>query len=138
MSWVRRAQNLLNPEYDPEAEHESSNNSEDAEEPFEDAPDRVPPVVMANYDETTGEDGDGALEKACHSLKGYEWDPNDLDFYFNQVELKMRQAGVKKSYTKLLVLTSILPQQIRDQVKPILRKRNLVNKSLTKSSRTRS
>ena len=79
-------------------------------------------VAMVNYDSTTGEDTENALEKACHMLKGYEFQQNDLDYYFNQVELKMRQVGVKKNYTKLLVLTSILPLRVSDQVKSILRK----------------
>ena len=59
-------------------------------------------VAMVNYDATTGEDTENALEKACHMLKGYEFQQDDLDYYFNQVELKMRQVGVKKNYTKLL------------------------------------
>ena len=84
------------------------------------------PVVeanrMVNYDSQTGDDGDSALEKACHNLKGYEFEQNDLHFYFNQIELRMRTSGVKKNYTKFLVLTSILPPKIRDQVKNILRK----------------
>ena len=78
--------------------------------------------AMTNYDEQSGQDGASALEKACNSLKGYEFDEQDLSFYFNQVELQMRQNGVKKNYTKFLVLTSILPIKVRDQVKPLLRK----------------
>ena len=62
-------------------------------------PDPVP-ARMANYDEQSGVDGASALEKACSSLKGYEFDEQDLGFYFNQIELQMRQNGVKKNYTK--------------------------------------
>ena len=77
---------------------------------------------MVNYDSETGADVGEALQAACRSLKGYEFDQSDLDFYFNQVELQMRTNGVKKNYTKFLVLSSILPVKVRDQVKPLLRK----------------
>ena len=36
-------------------------------------------VRMTNYDETTGEDADSALEKACHMLKGYTFKQDDLE-----------------------------------------------------------
>ena len=78
--------------------------------------------MATNYDMLSEEDGEGALEKACHNLKGYAFNPTDLGFYFQQVELKMRKVGVKNSFTKLLVLTSILPENVIDQVKHILRK----------------
>ena len=78
--------------------------------------------MATNYDMQTGEDGEGALEKACHNLKGYAWNTSDLGFYFQQVELKMRRAGVKNNYTKLLVLSSLLPENVTEQVKHILRK----------------
>ena len=77
---------------------------------------------MVNYDSETAEDVGEALQAACRSLKGYEFEQSDLDFYFNQVELQMRTNGVKKNYTKFLVLSSILPAKVRDQVKPLLRK----------------
>ena len=79
-------------------------------------------MATVNFDLQTGEDDDGALEKACHNLKGYAFNENDLKFFFQQVELKMRKVGVKNSFTKLLVLTSILPERVIDEVKPILRK----------------
>ena len=51
------------------------------------------PNKMVNYDSKCEDDSDGALEKACHNLKGYEFTENDLKFYFGQVELRMRQWG---------------------------------------------
>ena len=68
-------------------------------------------VTMVNYDSETAEDVGEALQAACRSLKGYEFEQSDLDFYFNQVELQMRTNGVKKNYTKFLVLSSILDDQ---------------------------
>ena len=76
---------------------------------------------MVNYDATNAADSEGALEKACNNLRGKVFNQLDLGFYFNQVELKMQQSGVKKNYTKLLVLTSILPENVQEEVKWILR-----------------
>ena len=131
MSWLNRAQQLLIP--DPplrqdedlasETDSEGSDNSlrlRSHTPEIQETPETAP-VRMVNYDSTTGEDADGALEKACHHLRGYGWEPNDLDFYFNQVEIKMRSVGVQKNYTKMLVLTTILPPNVREEVKPILR-----------------
>ena len=79
-------------------------------------------ATMTNYDEQTGNDAAGAMADACRSLKGYEFAENDLEFYFNQIELQMQTNSVKKNWTKFLVLTSILPPRVRDQVKPLLSK----------------
>ena len=89
---------------------------------LEGARNRLAGRMATNYDMQSGEDGEGALEKACHNLKGYAWNTTDLGFYFQQVELKMRKAGVKNNYTKLLVLSSLLPENVTEQVKHILRK----------------
>ena len=51
---------------------------------------------MVNYDEENGVDGAGAMDKAITHLKDYEWDPTDLEFYFNQVEIKMKQSRLCK------------------------------------------
>ena len=64
---------------------------------------------MPNYDETDGVDTAGALETASRNLKGYSFEEEDLDFYFNQVEIKMQAAGVKKQFTKLQVLSTKIP-----------------------------
>ena len=72
---------------------------------------------MVNYDEQTGEDSANALEKACNSLRGYEFKYNDLDYYFNRIELLMKAAGVKNNYTKFQALSFILPAKVEDEVK---------------------
>ena len=81
----------------------------------------VPAVTMVNYDAENGVDKEHALQNACRTLKGYEWD-DDLSFYFNQVEIKMKSDGVFKNFTKLQVLSTILPKRVIEQIKPILRK----------------
>ena len=67
---------------------ENSENIVNTREVLEQAVQRLnmpdPPIV--NYDMSTGEDTGDALSKAVHSLKGFEWNVNDLDFYFNQIE----------------------------------------------------
>ena len=75
---------------------------------------------MVNYDSATGEDDNGALQKAVTHLQNFEFLDNNLNFYFNQIELKMQTCGVKKNYTKMQVLTSILPFRIQEEVMPIL------------------
>ena len=79
-------------------------------------------LVMANYDATDGVDSDRAMQDAVAQLRNVKFDENDLDFFFNQAEIKMKSAGVKKNFTKLEVLTTILPHKVIEQVKPILRK----------------
>ena len=80
----------------------------------------MPPV---NYDQVDGVDTASAFEAACRNIKGYEWNEEDLEFYFNQIEIKMQAVGVKKQFTKLQVLSTILPQKVTNQVKPLLRKK---------------
>ena len=84
---------------------------------------RPPPeVIMTNYDEENGEDGANAMQNAVQYLKGYAWNQDNLKFYFGQVEIKMKCAGVKKSFTKLQVLSTILPHQVILEVEHILSK----------------
>ena len=78
-------------------------------------------AVMTNFEDENGTDDDKALTNAIRELKGYEFEQNDLDFYFNQIETVMATNGVKKNYTKFQTLASIIPKQVRDEVKPLLR-----------------
>ena len=75
---------------------------------------------MPNYDEQDGTDGANAMDNAIRALKGYEFNYQNLDFYFNQIEIKMQAAGVKKNFTKLQVLSTILPQNVINEVMPLL------------------
>ena len=77
---------------------------------------------MANYDEQDGVDGVDALQKAVAYLQRYPHNQEDLKFYFQQVEVKMLSCGVKKNFTKLQVMSTILPEHVINAVKPILRK----------------
>ena len=80
-------------------------------------------AMADDFETEDGRDAVGAFENACRNLKGYEWDSEDLDYYFNQVEIKMQQVGLKKQYSKLQALSTILPKKVTDEVKPLLRKK---------------
>ena len=87
------------------------------------APALRPPPIMVDYDAEDGTDKADAMFKAITALKGYKWEPTDLNYYFNQVEIKMQTQGVLKQWTKLQVITTILPENVLSELKPILRKK---------------
>ena len=78
-------------------------------------------VPIMTFETENGVDEPKALTDALRQLVGYQWNPDDLLFYFGQVEIKMAANGVKKQFTKLQVLSSILPPHVVEEVKPILR-----------------
>ena len=78
--------------------------------------------IMTNYDQENGVDNNDALAKACQLLNRYAWQPDKLNFYFNQIEIHMKASGVKKQFTKLQVLAIILPKEVLDEVTPLLSK----------------
>ena len=77
--------------------------------------------AIVDFEDEDGRDDDRAMQDACRTLERFEWQPEDLPFYFNQIEAKMSAAGVKRNYTKFQVLATILPKTVQDQVKPLLR-----------------
>ena len=77
---------------------------------------------MAIFEDEDGTDGAGALGNALKSLEKLEWDDNDIPFFFNKAETRMKIAEVKKNFTKFQVLSEILPKKVQDQTKSILRK----------------
>ena len=82
---------------------------------------QIAPAIMP-FDTENGEDLEGALANAIRSLSNFQFKYDDIHFYFTQVEIKMASAGVKKQWTKFSVLTSIIPEQVQNQVKTLLRK----------------
>ena len=78
--------------------------------------------IMAVFEDVNEADDDKALSSALRIIQGFEWKPNDINFYFNQLEIKMTTAGVKKNWTKFQVLTTVLPSAVQDEVKSILQK----------------
>ena len=95
----------------------------DVDHPEEEAADQQPIMPTVNYDAAHADDEEGnAMDKAMNALRGKEWGEDDLKFYFQQVEIKMKSAGVKSNFTKLQVLSTILPKKVTDEIKNILSK----------------
>ena len=80
-------------------------------------------AAAVNFEDENGVDDDRALQEAIRNLEKVNWDPCDLNFVFNQVEIKMTAVGAKKSYTKFQTLSTILPKNVLEDVKPLLRKK---------------
>ena len=76
--------------------------------------------IMVNFEDENGVDDDRALQEATRVLRSYEWDACDLNFYFGQVEIKMASVGVKKQFTKFQALSTILPRNVIEEIKPLL------------------
>ena len=78
--------------------------------------------IMALFEDVNEADDDKALSSALSLIKGFEWQPTKISFYFNQLETKMTTAGVKKNWTKFQVLTTILPTSVQDELISTLQK----------------
>ena len=85
-------------------------------------PPEVPDPPVMPFDTENGEDEARALHEALRSLQNYEWNQDDILFYFGQIEIKMAAAGVKKQFTKFQILSSIVPTHVINQIKKFLRK----------------
>ena len=85
------------------------------------AQDVVEPAIMV-FETENGTDDANALREALRNLERLQYDGNDLKFFFGQAEIKMASSGVKKQFTKFQVLSSILPKEVIDEVKPLLSK----------------
>ena len=72
---------------------------------------------MANFEDENGTDDAGAMKDAVSQLQRKEWESDDLLFYFQQIEIIMQTAGVKKNFTKFQILVTLLPKKVQDQVK---------------------
>ena len=82
-----------------------------------------PAPIMVDYDAENGVDGVDALSKAIQALKSVAWENEEIMWFFNQAEIRMQTAGVKKQWTKLQALTTILPKKVTDQLKKLLMKK---------------
>ena len=82
----------------------------------------IPHIRMANYDEQNGQDEDKAMQGAVAALRNFKFQEDDVPFFFQQLEIKMKSNGVKKNFTKLEVLTTVLPMKVINAIKPLLRK----------------
>ena len=84
-----------------------------------DAEQEVMPDIV-NFEDENGEDDASALQNACRNLERFNWDPNNLKFTFQKLEIKMSAVGVKKQYTKFQVLSTVIPKEVEDEVQSLL------------------
>ena len=52
--------------------------------------------VVVDFEDENGRDDAQAMQNACRNLEKFNWDPNDLKFTFQKLEIKMSTVGVKK------------------------------------------
>ena len=76
------------------------------------------PDQPINYDREDKADGDKANEQARH-IK-VEFDPNDVRFWFAQLEDEMEMAGVGRQWLKKSVVQRNLPLKQKEDVKELL------------------
>ena len=122
---AQQAQQLLVP--DSSSSDDENSNHDAAEAVGEQAGAAGAPLAVnmptTNYDAHHADDeADNAMDKAINALKNKEWGEDDLPFYFQQIEIQMKKAGVKSNFTKLQVLSTVLPKRVSDEIKSILRK----------------
>ena len=120
MSWFNRVSSL---NQEPAQNQPASVN--DPQNLLVPDPPLVDEAIMpnTNYDAQHADDeAAGAMEKAVNMLKNFPWQTEDIQFYFAQVEVKMKQSGVKSNFTKLQVLSTILPPKAINSIKNILKK----------------
>ena len=111
---IQQANQLLVPDRDTDEE-----NDQQPELP----PEQADIMPTTNYDAHHADDeAANAMEKAVNLLKNFPWTEEDIKFYFSQVEVKMKSAGVKSNFTKLQVLSTILPPKAINAIKNILKK----------------
>ena len=91
------------------------------ENPNNDQPVQQP--IMVDFEQENGVDDAGALKDAIAQLRTLEFDEQDLEFSFNQIETKMQTNGVKKQWSKLQALTTVIPKKYIDELKRLLRKK---------------
>ena len=78
--------------------------------------------VPVNFEDEDGKDTAGAMREATANLAKFNWDSDDLLFTFQQIEVKMRTVEVKQNWTKFQVLSTVLPKNVQEEVKHVLRK----------------
>merc|ERR1711951_337508 len=75
---------------------------------------------MVDFDMEDGADADTAQAKMS-GLK-LDFDRNDVEFWFNQLEMHLQTAEIKAQWTKRLLLHKQLPPDVVNEVKDLLRK----------------
>ena len=72
------------------------------------------------YDEENGTDAADALSKVG-GVQKLEFKRRDCKFWLQQVEARMRLIGVRSQWTKMQIVSCMLPDDVAEQVKHLLR-----------------
>ena len=75
--------------------------------------------IMTDFDQENGTDGDKALDK-LGSVR-CPFNKADIEFWFSQFESQLEVIGVKSQWVKRLALQGILPLEVQEDVKSLLR-----------------
>ena len=78
-------------------------------------------AAMVEFEDENGTDGDKALNKV-DSVK-VKWDPDDLKFFFSEIEDAMELIQIKSQWLKRQVLARALDPLIKAEVKDLLIKK---------------
>ena len=78
----------------------------------------IPPAQQMDFDAENGVDGDRAQELARHIR--VEFEPNDVNFWFSQLEGELLMASVNSQWMKKTVLQRNLPNKVKEDVKAYL------------------
>lgn len=84
---------------------------------------------MVDYDTENGTDPNDVHTKA--SQIKLEYNAGHVEFWFNQLEAKMRFAGIQSQWTKLQVVITLIPQSVAEEIKHLLRVSSQANASET-------
>ena len=126
MSWfghIARQNQQNQPEPEAQVPLNDPHNLLVPDPPLQEENEAVNMPQTTNYDAQHADDeAAGAMEKAVNMLRNFQWQQEDLHFYFAQVEVKLKQSGVKSNFTKLQVLSTILPPKAINSIKNILKK----------------
>ena len=76
------------------------------------------PAIMVNYDVEDKEDGEDYYKRV--GMIKLAWDP-DVHYWFNSIEASLRQAQVFSQWTKREILQTLLPDEVREEVRYLLR-----------------
>ena len=74
---------------------------------------------MADFDQEDGTDGAKAIEKL--STLQCPFNKEDLEFWFSELEGQLEMIEVKAQWTKIMALRRLLPVEIKEEVKSILK-----------------
>ena len=78
----------------------------------------IPPVM--DFDMVDEADAAETLGKMA-GIK-VAWDPQDLEYWFGELEQQMELIQVKSQWTKRIILSNNLPREVKAEVKEILKK----------------